>query len=264
MCEWIVLRRLSYPNRIGDLLPLFGRSPSEISMIFNRTIDCILQNKGQLLARLDQPWLRDNLEQFAAAVYTKGAPIKNCWGFIDGTVRAICRPSQNQDIVFNGHKRVHALKFQVVVSPNGLIAHMYGPIEGRRHDSALLAESGLMNELQGLVQQNGEPYCIYGDLAYPLRETLMTPFKGANLTAEEQQFNRDMSLVRQAVEWAFGEIQQLFAFVDFKKNLKLYLQPVAKYYLLGALLTNCHTCLYQNQIGEYFQVPAPTLEVYLN
>ena len=31
----ITLRRMAYPNRLADLVPLFGRSEPEISMIFN-------------------------------------------------------------------------------------------------------------------------------------------------------------------------------------------------------------------------------------
>lgn len=54
--------------------------------------------------------------------------LNNCWGFIYGTVRSVCCPLQNQRIVCNGHKRVHALKFQPTVTPNGLIANLYGPV----------------------------------------------------------------------------------------------------------------------------------------
>ena len=32
----------------------------------------------------------------ADAVANKGAPLQNCFGFIDGTVRAIARPDTNQ------------------------------------------------------------------------------------------------------------------------------------------------------------------------
>ena len=52
----------------------------------------------------------------------------NCIGFIDGTVRPICRPGEFQRVVYIGHKRVHALKFQSFTLPNGMIANMYGPI----------------------------------------------------------------------------------------------------------------------------------------
>ena len=44
------------------------------------------------------------------------------------------RPSLFQRVVYNGHKRVHALKFQSIVVPNGIILSMWGPCEGRRHD----------------------------------------------------------------------------------------------------------------------------------
>ena len=39
-----------------------------------------------------------------------------------------CRPNEHQSTVYNGHKRVHALKFQSVTIPNGLIANLYGPV----------------------------------------------------------------------------------------------------------------------------------------
>ena len=59
---------------------------------------------------------------------SKSHALENCWGFIDGTVRPICRPGENQNVVYNGHKRVHALKYQSVVAANGLVANLYGPV----------------------------------------------------------------------------------------------------------------------------------------
>ena len=48
-----------------------------------------------------------------------------------GTVRPICRHSKLQITMYNGHKRVHAMKFQSVTLPNGMIAHLYGPVVRR-------------------------------------------------------------------------------------------------------------------------------------
>ena len=62
------------------------------------------------------------------AVSAKGSPLDNCFGLIDSTVRPICRPRENQRVVYNGHKRVHVLKFQSVALPNGIIGNMYGPL----------------------------------------------------------------------------------------------------------------------------------------
>ena len=76
----------------------------------------------------DQLLSRDKLQVHTDAVAEKGAALSNCFGFVDGTVRPICRPGKDQKIVYNGHKRVHALKFQSVSLPNGLVAHLSGPV----------------------------------------------------------------------------------------------------------------------------------------
>ena len=78
---------------------------------------------------MNQPWLQPNkLEEYTLAVYEKSSALDNCWGFVDGTVRPICRPQKNQRIVYKGHKRVHAFKCQSVVAANGMIANLYGPV----------------------------------------------------------------------------------------------------------------------------------------
>ena len=51
------------------------------------------------------------LEMYAKAISDKGAALPNYFDFVDGTIRQISRPGKNQRIVYNGHKRVHALKF---------------------------------------------------------------------------------------------------------------------------------------------------------
>ena len=68
------------------------------------------------------------LQLYADAISRKGAPLGNCFGFIDGTVRPISRPDERQRIVYNGHKRVHALKFQSLSLPNGLIGNLNGQL----------------------------------------------------------------------------------------------------------------------------------------
>ena len=68
------------------------------------------------------------LEEYAQAISDRGAALKNCFGFINGMVRPICRPDQNQREIYNGQKEVHGLKFQSVSLPNGMIANLYGPV----------------------------------------------------------------------------------------------------------------------------------------
>eukprot|EP00795_Rhopilema_esculentum_P015955 gene15955-biopygen5338 len=227
-------------------------------MIFNLVVEDIYDRFFNLLNDLNQPWLsRENLQSFADAIHNKGAALDNCWGFVDGTVRPICRPTRNQRAVYNGHKRVHALKFQSVVAPNGMIANLFGPVEGRRHDSRLLVMSGLLEQLeQHSFSPDGATLCIYGDPAYPHRVHLQRSFaRRAALTPDELAFNQSMSHVRINVEWVFGDIINSFKFVDFKKNLKIGLSSVGKFYAVSALLRNALTCLYGNSTAKFFLAP---------
>jgi len=137
----MLLKRLAYPCRYFDMISTFARPIQELCMITNTVHDWIYDTHGFRLTSWNQPFLsRICLEQYSQAIARKGAPLRNCFGFIDGTVRPICRPGVNQRVVYNGHKRVHALKYQAVAIPNGLIANLFGPIEGCRHDAGMLRE----------------------------------------------------------------------------------------------------------------------------
>ena len=113
-----------------------------------------------------------------------------------------------------------------------------------------------------MYDSHAQQMCIYGDSAYAAHSYLLTPFKGSNLSPLETQFNGNMSKVHACVEWGFGKISGNFAFLEFHKNLKACLQAVGKYYIVGAILTNAHTCLYGSQTGRYFLLEPPTLDQY--
>lgn len=115
--------------------------------------------------------------------------------------------------------------------------------EGKMHDSAMLAHSGLLNDLEPYAFCHGMPMCVYGDPAYPLRVHLQAPYRDLERTIPLQEFNRSMSSVRVSVEWIFGDIINSFKFMDFKKNLKINLSCVGKMYIVAALLRNALTCL---------------------
>ncbi len=259
----VLLRRMIYPHRLHDHIKTFGRSIPELSVIFNTTLEFLYSTWGQLLTDpWNSAWFQNNLTIFAQVIANKGCTVDNLIGFVDGTVRPTCRPKHHQRELFNGHDRVHALKFQNTVVPNGIIAHQFGPYEGRRHDAALMRDSRL---LQGLSQLaiNNNPVRVFGDKAYAINRHLITPFKGANLTQDEQDFNQAMSTYREPVEWGFKLTSSLFAFVNYKHNLKVYLQPVAQYYTVATLLTNCHTCFNGNQISQFYGMDPPSLQDYL-
>jgi len=173
------------------------------------------------------------------------------------------RPTYNQREVYNGKDRVHGLKYQSLTFPNGLIGNLYGPVEGRLHDATLLRESGILQEVANFTDVDGRPLVIYGDKAYPLSDQLLTPYRGVGHNNDQRNFNLDMNSARISVEWNFAGVNNNFAFMNYSPNLKLYLQPIAVYYKVSVILSNCRTCLYGNQTSKYFELDPPTIQEYL-
>ena len=123
------LKRLAYPCRYSDMLPRFGRSVSVMCMVTKCVLDYIYDAHHTRISQWNANILNPAaIQSYANAISGMGAPLENCFGLIDGTVRPIARPGRNQRVVYNGHKRVHSIKFQSLAVPNGLIANLYGPV----------------------------------------------------------------------------------------------------------------------------------------
>ena len=118
----------------------------------------------------------------------------------------------------------------------------------------MLRDSDLLTQLRHYSHSpHGDPLCIYGDLAYPLRPQLQAPVRGLHLTPLQQNFSSSMSKVRTSVEWVFGDITNSFSFLDYKKNLKVGLSTIGKMYIVCALFTNARTCLYSSTTSRGWQ-----------
>ena len=89
----------------------------------------------------------------------------------------------------------------------------------------MLAESGLLNQLQRHAWYNNNYLCIYGDPAYPLSVHLQGPFLGVNLAQDQKRFNTAMSSVQTSVKRLFGLVSNYFKFVDLKKMKRIVFLP---------------------------------------
>ena len=148
-----------------------------------------------------------------------------------------------------------------------MIGHLYGPITCRRHDAYLLRRSQLHEKLAVLLAIFPVDYLCYGDGAYPLLRYIKRGVKRVRHPGPNDAINvehgRKMSKVRECVEWGFGKIVNLWAFLDFKKNLQMHSAPLGTYYTVMTNLTNCHTCFYGGQTSSFFECMPPTIEEYL-
>ena len=113
-----------------------------------------------------------------------------------------------------------------------MVAHMFGPIEGSRHDVFMLEVSGLSAKLHRFVRPNAEPYIIYGDPAMALYRTLLLH----SIKHTLQMMSRN--LIQERTK--FGHVSNGVL----TKSAKIY-------YLVSCILINCHTCLYGSQSTTY-------------
>jgi hypothetical protein len=252
-CLMLLLYRLSVPHRISpDMERFFGIRKSKMSAALSTFVDALYE---VAMPYLSNPAIfHHRFPLYSKLIFEKSNAVNKIWGFIDGKLHKTCRPIRYQRAAYSGHKRCHGIKFQSVVTPDGLIACFFGPIPGARHDSFMLAESQLLAQLEALMprDQHVDVYALYGDLAYPESRYIIGGYRNPAPNSDESQWNMAMSKLHICVEWGFKEIIQSWSFLDFQKKMKIFKFPVAKYYIIAAFLTNIHNCFFGNQTAQYF------------
>ena len=200
--------------------------------------------------------------------------------FLDGTVRQTCTPCPSdlnrpvgvtqyelQRAQYSNHKHYHGFKAHALISPNGMLVHYFGPVDGRHHDSYLLHESGLYNQLPGLTI-GGTNYQIYGDSAYPIHRNLVAPIPRVNAPpgSVAAELNQRMSVARTTTsEWWYGVITNTWQTLDFPRWQRMWLTAPALQYSVAVILTNCRTCLREgNRITFFFKSEPTDLQTYLS
>lgn len=262
----IVLHRLAFPIRLYSMQHIFRRGESSISHIFHTTLKMIYDLNHRCLGFDNASWLNEErFIAYARATERQFSPLKNCVAFIDGTFRPTSRPTYFQESVYNGHKRHHGLNYQGLTAPDGIIVDLGSATEGRLHDSTLLRESKLLARFVNFTAGFKERYRIYGDLGYPVKDVLITPYKKihkSTLSNEQIAFNQAMSANRIAVEWSFGKTLRLFEDCRWIGHQRVFQNAPSTAYMVATLLTNAHTCMRGGQIGKKFGLEPPLLEDY--
>ena len=176
------------------------------------------------------------------------APLLYCWGFIDGKIRRICRPGVNHKVMYNGHKKVHAMKFQSVAGLNSLVANVFWTVQNKRHNAKMPGGSKLSILLQ--VQSKGPDdtfLCIYGNPAYLHRLELITPFRGAIVSERYQTWNASMSAVTTAVD-----IVNYYSFLYLDRKIKIQLVAVGNIDIICLFVQNAISGVYGSLTAYFF------------
>jgi nuclease HARBI1 len=258
----VLLARLAVPKRWSDHLQMFGGTEGLLSEVFNAIL-------GQIYHTFADPLLHnlqrygDQFEKYAALTYARGGATGNVVGYVDNTNRKMCRPGVNQDVVYNGYKKFHALKYQIVMGPEGVIIALHGPDVGRDPDVTCLVNSGLLDDMADVCATLGQHYVFYADRGYPLDPHMLVAFTGPALTAAQLAWNAAMNRERTS-EWGYGKPLALWGMLNLATQQKLLLMPIAQHYMVAIILTNCHTACYGSVVTSYFDSTPPSLESYMD
>ncbi len=212
--------------------------------------------------------------------------------FIDGTGQPILRPrtsvpekhfdaevletlAEHPDLIqqlnWSGKDREHCLRWEGALAPDGLLVHLGGPQEGKRHDMGMLKHCELLKAMNDVKffkdSRTGEIIVyIYGDQGYSTGDFLIAPYRGtALLSSDDFQkiFNRLMSAIRQPNEWIFGNVKNIWHGVGYRKKNSIFKGFVQQRFELAVLLTNIANCYRPNQTSQYFELSPPSAKDYL-
>ena len=255
--------RYAFPTRLGQLIPFFGCSTSKSSRLIAALRLFLFTEYANKLCWIPDISVQD-CKHFAGGIEGKtNFPL--CIGFIDGTVRPVCKPGLLQGELYNGKDRVHSLKYQGFSTSDGILQQLCGPWPGRRHDTVMYSHSGLPEWLDSLPRhESGAMFCLYADQGYHTQPGLMVPFCDGDVNVQHEAFNIVMSSARIAIEWEFGGILNYWASLRWTSEQKaLAGGKIAQVYFVCGFLTNCLNCMRGGQASKYFRVQPPPLEEYV-
>jgi AraC-like DNA-binding protein len=265
----IFLARLSWPLRLHDMVDWFGCSRSQLSTIFNDVAIFLFQRFRNKLFFDRRRLTQRRMEWFSRAIERQGGGDR-VWGWIDGTINRICRPTDDQREYYSGYKKAHGYKYQAVMTPDGIMSSLAGPTVASHGDWYVFVESGFEAEIVAIWRDEqvdrDRRLFVYGDPAYCGSRVVMGAYKkppGAQLTPEQALFNREMSACRISVEHGFAHVQNRWMRNAFQHVCRIGSSPLAAYYTSAVLLANIYTCLRGNQISKKFGLRPPTLEEYM-
>mmetsp|Transcript_16624 Transcript_16624/g.45246 ORF Transcript_16624/g.45246 Transcript_16624/m.45246 type:complete len:289 (+) Transcript_16624:424-1290(+) len=269
-CLMVLLRRLAFPNRFGDLVKEFGLNSVRLCEIFHGMLEYIFISFAWHLSFPDL-W-QDHFTVFANAMSALGSPYDNLIGIIDGNFLEIRRPGgkgnhfrnnlHQQEDFYSGKEKRHGLKFLAMALPNGMLC-IHGPAQGRRHDARLLADSKWIDMMWNYERVYGSRMCFFGDAAFP-RNAYSQVMRKGRMSSEERSFNSLMSRIRIHVENAFAGRNNVFNFLSFPHHVKLGGRNSMRIYHVANFLLNCRATFYGNRFSHESGIDPPSLEEFLS
>ena len=201
------------------------------------------------------------------------------FGFIDCMAHEACTPgtgpiNDNEDrrpeaygtqrAFFTRYGKIHGLKSQIVILPNGMICHAWIHSVAQ-NDRGMINLSGLEEYMRDILTdiRLGEGRmlpALFGDSIYMPSEVII--IKGDN---DGIYFNK-MNRLREKIEHEFGLFQSLWKHMTQIHTLRILRRNnrLHKRIMVYWLVTNIYTCFNGNTTSVRFNLRPPSVAEYLN
>ncbi|XP_042878236.1 putative nuclease HARBI1 [Penaeus japonicus] len=127
-------------------------------------------------------------------------------GSIDCTHVAISRPPVDRPEIYRNRNGCFSINVQAVCGPALQFCNIISRWHGSAHDSYILSQSRLLQELEGGLYRG----YLLGDSGYPCRTYLLTPILNP-INAQERRYNTAHIKTRNPIERAFGVLKRRFS-----------------------------------------------------
>lgn len=172
---------------------------------------------------------------------------ENCLGAMDGKHISINKPIDSGSYYYN-YKGFYSVVLFAVVNANYEFIYVHCGSNGRVSDGGILQDTDfgdLLDERKLNIPSPSSfptyrniclPFVFIGDEAFPLKENLMKPYPGKQISHDEKIFNYRLCRARRIVENVFGILASRFQALQ--SNLRMNLEAVDKIILACCVLHN--------------------------
>ena len=173
------------------------------------TVCTVIHRVAQAISTLEKEVIKwpDDVSKLPSQFFeTAGFP--SVAGCIDGCHIQVIPPKKDEPSYVNRHQ-THSLNVLAVAGPDLAIYFADANAPGRCHDSRVLKKSPLWQCMEVDKNLPFEGAVLLGDLGYPNREWLLTPFPG-DPGGAKSLYNKAHRRTRNLVERAFGVIKKRY------------------------------------------------------
>jgi hypothetical protein len=179
-------------------------------------------------------------------------PFRKCAVFLDCLRLHVARPSENQELYYNGWVAGHSITHVVVTSPCGLILCCPTGLPGHHNDPSAAAQTKINKRLASV---NVKAMADKGFFS----NTHIHAF--ARSSSSEQQFAivmKHLSAIRTAgCEWPYGHLKSLFPYLVQTWKQKVYLTAPEAYLIVAMISANIVNLIKGRENHLYFDLDPP-------